>query len=106
MSRRIQLAELMIVCVGGLIPGLLLASAAVPALLALNPTIAQALGAVEIDWRVQLFSAFVAMLMAIGASAVPTIRAMRGQMSATIFGSAGRTTGVAGTRMFGRYGPC
>ena len=53
---RMHLAELLIVCVSGLIPGLLLASAAVPALLAINPTVARTLGAVEIDWRVQLFS--------------------------------------------------
>lgn len=90
---RIHLAELLIVCVSGLIPGLLLASAAVPALLALNPTIARALGVVEIDWRVQLFSGLVAILMAIGASAVPAIRAMRGRMSPTISASASRTTG-------------
>lgn len=90
---RLHLAELLIVCVSGLIPGLLLASAAVPALLAINPTIARAVGIVEIDWRVQLFSVFVAMLTAIGASAVPAIRAMRGQMSAAISASASRTTG-------------
>ncbi len=53
---RVHLAELLIVCVSGLIPGLLLAAAAVPALLAINPTIARTLGSVAIDWRVQLFS--------------------------------------------------
>src|SRR6185295_4702779 len=90
---RLHLAELLIVCVSGLIPGLLLASAAVPALLAINPTIARVVGIVEIDWRVQLFSVFVAMLTAIGASAVPAIRAMRGQMSAAISAGAGRATG-------------
>jgi putative ABC transport system permease protein len=90
---RMHVAELLIICVCGLIPGLLLASAAVPALLAINPTIARALGPVEIDWRVQLFSGLVAMLMAIGASAVPAMRAMRGRMSASISGSANRTTG-------------
>ena len=41
-----HLAELLIVCASGLIPGLLLAWAAVPALLAIDPTIAQTLGAV------------------------------------------------------------
>ena len=91
-----HLAELLIVCVSGLIPGLLLASAAVPALLAINPTIARALGVVEIDWRVQLFSVVVAMLTAIGASAVPAIRAMRGQMSAAMSRSASRTTASPG----------
>ncbi len=90
---RMHLAELLIVCVSGLIPGLLLASAAAPALLAINPTVARTVGAVEIDWRVQLFSVVVAMLTAVGASAVPAIRAMRGQMSGAISASASRTTG-------------
>ena len=44
---RVHLAELLIVCIAGLIPGLLLARAAVPALLAINPTIAQTLGTVD-----------------------------------------------------------
>ncbi len=90
---RIHLAELLIVCLSGLIPGLLLAWAAVPALLAIDPTIASKLGVVEIDWRVQVFSAAAAILAAIGASAVPTIRAIRGQMSTVIAASAARTTG-------------
>jgi ABC-type antimicrobial peptide transport system permease subunit len=89
---RLHLAELLIIFLSGLIPGLLLASAAVPGLLAINPTIARASGAVEIDWRVQLFSVAVAMLMAIGASAGPAIRAMRGEVSAAISGSVGRAT--------------
>lgn len=93
---RIHLAELLIVCASGLIPGLLLASAAVPALLAINPTIARALGLVQIDWRVQLFSVFVAVLIAIGAAAVPAFRAMRGQVSAVISASPSRTTGSPG----------
>jgi len=90
---RMHMAELLIICVSGLIPGLLLASAVVPALLAINPTVARALGPVEIDWRVQLFSGLVAMLMAIGASAGPAMRAMRGEVSASISASASRTTG-------------
>ena len=52
-----------------------------PALLAINPTIARTLGGVAIDWRVQAFSALVAVLTAVTASALPAIRAMRGQMS-------------------------
>jgi putative ABC transport system permease protein len=90
---RIHLAELLIVCLSGLIPGLLLAWTAVPALLAIDPTIARKLGVVGIDWRVQAFSAAVAILAAIAASAVPAIRAMRGQMSTVIAASGTRTTG-------------
>ena len=60
-----HLAELLIVCASGLIPGLLLARSAVPALLAINPTIARTLGVIAIDWRVQAFSALVAVLTAV-----------------------------------------
>jgi putative ABC transport system permease protein len=90
---RIHLAELLIVCACGLIPGLLLARSAVSALLAINPTISRTLGDVTIDWRVQAFSALVAVLTAVIASAVPAIRAMRGDMSPALAVSAIRTTG-------------
>lgn len=94
---RLHLAELLIVVAAGLIPGVLLASAAIPALLAINPTIAQSLGTVEIDWRVQAFSAAAAILTAIATSASPAIRAIRGQVSTAIAASASRTTGSART---------
>jgi putative ABC transport system permease protein len=90
---RVHLAELLIVCACGLIPGLLLARSVVSALLAINPTIAQALGDVTIDWRVQTFSALVAVLTAIIASALPAIRAMRGDVSSILAASGTRTTG-------------
>jgi putative ABC transport system permease protein len=89
---RLHLAELLIVCASGLIPGLLLARTAVPALLAINPTIAQTLGVVSIDWRVQAFSAAMAILTACVASAVPAIRALRGRTSAMIAAGNARTT--------------
>jgi predicted permease len=88
-----HVAELLIVSAAGLIPGLLLARAAVPALLAVNPTIARTLGSVTIDWRVQAFSLIAAILTAIVASAVPAIRAMRGDVSTMLAATALRTTG-------------
>ena len=90
---RIHLAELLIVCASGLIPGLLLATWAVPALLAINPTIARTLGSVALDWRVQLFSAVIAVMTAVAAALIPALRAMRGPMSGAITASASRTTG-------------
>ena len=90
---RMHVAELLIVCFAGLVPGLLLAHAAVPALLAIHPTIAQSLGAVSIDWRVQAFSAAIAVLTAIAASAVPATRAIRGQAAAMLAATAPRMTG-------------
>jgi len=89
---RFHLAELLIVCASGLIPGLLLARTAVPALLAINPTIARTLGPVSIDWRVQVFSAVVAILTACIASAVPAVRALRGRTSAIVAAGGTRTT--------------
>lgn len=93
---RLHLAELLIVCAAGLVPGLLLARAAVPALLAVNPTIAQSLGAVTIDWRVQAFSAMLAMITAVVAAALPAARAMRGEVSAALATATIRSTGAAG----------
>ena len=92
---RMHLAELLIVSLGGLIPGLLLARGAVPALLAINPTIAQTLGEVSIDWRVQAFSALIAVLTAVAASVVPAMRARQGQVSSILAATATRTTGSA-----------
>jgi putative ABC transport system permease protein len=92
---RMRLAELLIVGLAGLIPGLLLARAAVPALLATNPTIARTLGEVAIDWRVQAFSASIAVLAAVAASVVPGMRAMRGQVPAVLAATAAWTTGSA-----------
>jgi putative ABC transport system permease protein len=94
---RLHLAELSIVVACGLGAGLLLASAAVPAVLAINPTIAQSLGAVTIDWRVQLFSALAAIFTAVAAAAVPAIRAMRGHVAPSIAAGGSRTTGSAAT---------
>jgi putative ABC transport system permease protein len=88
---RLHAAELLIVCACGLIPGLVLAWFAVPALLAINPTIARSLGDVGIDWRVLTFSALAAMLTAVIAASVPAIRAVRGQISRALAGGT-RTT--------------
>jgi putative ABC transport system permease protein len=96
---RLHLVELLIVTAAGLIPGLLLASFAVPALLAVNPTVARSLGAVEIDWRVQLFSVLVALLTAIATAALPAARAMRGQTSAILTTTSGRTTAPGAARV-------
>jgi putative ABC transport system permease protein len=92
---RLHLAELLIVCGTGLVAGLLLAWAAVPALLAMNPGVARTVGPVRIDWRVQLFSAALAVLTALAASALPALRTMRGQMSTVIAAGGRRTTGSA-----------
>jgi putative ABC transport system permease protein len=93
---RHQMAELLIVCASGLIPGVFLAWLAVPALLSIDPTIARTLGAVTIDWRVQAFSATLAVLTAIAASTLPAIRAIRGHTSTVIAAVGARATGSPG----------
>ena len=92
---RLQLAELLIVSLVGLVPGLLIAAAAIPALLALDPAATRAIGAVEIDWRVQLFTAAAALVTALGAALLPAMR--------TLGGSDARTTVDAGRRTIGSH---
>jgi putative ABC transport system permease protein len=92
---RMHVAELLVVCLAGLIPGVLLARAAVPALIAINPTIARTLGDVSIDWRVQAFSALAAVLTAFAASVVPGMRLTRGHASTILPATSARTTGAA-----------
>jgi predicted permease len=86
---RVIAAELLLVCAVGLVPGLLLARAAVPALLAVHPTIAATLGRVTIDWRVQALSGLVAALTAVAAAALPALRATRESLASPLTGSRG-----------------
>ncbi len=90
---RAYLAELLIVSAAGLVPGLVLASLTVPALLAINPTIARSLGPVNVDWRVQAFSMLVATVTAVATAAWPAARAVRGHTSAILATTSSRTTG-------------
>lgn len=95
---RLQFAELLIVSFAGLVPGLVIAAAAVPALLAIDPVAARALGPVEIDWRVQTFSAAVALLTAAAAAVIPSVRAYVGDTAARLPGGPSRTATSAGAR--------
>jgi putative ABC transport system permease protein len=89
---RLQFAELLIVSGVGLTAGLLIAWAAVPALLAIDPVAARGLGVVRIDWHVQLFCAAAALLTAVGASVIPAIRSVRGGSAGGFTEGAVRTT--------------
>ena len=71
------------------------AAAAVPALLALDPAATRAIGAVQIDWRVQLFTAAAALVTALGAALLPAMR--------TLGGGDARTTVDAGRRTIGSH---
>ena len=95
---RVQIAELTIVALAGALPGLLLAGAAVPALLALDPVAARALGPVSIDWRVQLFTLVLALVAALAASVVPALNAARGHAAPGVASGGVRTIGSAPAR--------
>ena len=90
---RLQIAELLIISLAGLLPGLLLASVAVPGLLAIDPVAARGLGPVTIDWRVQTFSAAAALLAALGAAAVPAVQSFRGSTAGRLADGTFRSSG-------------
>lgn len=96
---RLHLIELLIVCLCGLVPGLLVAWLAVPALLSIDPAIARTLGPVVIDWRVLSFSAGLAVLTAAMAAAIPAVRAVRGDISTLISATGVRTTAGRGVAL-------
>lgn len=93
---KLHLAELLVIGISGLIPGLVIASLAVPALLAIDPAVSRTLGVVAVDWRVQVFGASLALLTAILASAAPALRAFRGHTAATLAAGTSRTTATPG----------
>ena len=96
---RLACVESLIVSATGAAAGLLLARAAVPALLAANPEAARALGAVSLDWRVQLFTVGLAVLSAVLAGALPAARAVSGDAAPALVQGSPRT---AGSRVDGR----
>jgi putative ABC transport system permease protein len=98
---RLQILELVIVALGGAIPGLLLADYALPVLLAIDPAAARTLGPVSIDWRVQAFTLALAMTAAILAGVIPAIHGFRGS-SASRLGGARRGAGSPAARRLRR----
>jgi putative ABC transport system permease protein len=90
---RLQLVESLMVSALGAGVGLLLASAAVPALLALSPDSRNTLGVVAIDWRVQTFTVALAVVAALLAGVLPSVRALRGNAIGLLGEGSVRTTG-------------
>jgi predicted permease len=93
---RLQFAELLIVSVSGLAPGLLMAGFAVPALLAIDPVAGRSLGVVSVDWRVQTFSVVVTLLTAVGASLIPGWRSFTGSTAGRLSDGTVRASGSPG----------
>jgi putative ABC transport system permease protein len=74
---RLQVIESLMVSVPGAALGLLFARAAVPALLALSPDSRNTVGDVAIDWRVQGFTILLAVVAALLAGVLPSLRILR-----------------------------
>ena len=87
------MTELLIVTLAGVVPGLLLAAWAVPALLALNPAAARALGVVTIDPRVQALTVLLGAGTAFAAAMVPAWAVSQRDVSAALSQGARRLTG-------------
>ena len=96
---RLQTVESLLVSGAGALGGLMLAHAAVPALLAMNPDASRSLGDVAIDWRVQLFTVLLGGTTALLAGILPAFRALRADTAPAI-GEGSRRT--AGSRSEGR----
>ena len=78
---RLQLCETLLIAVAGGVAGIVLGAWALPLLLALDPTTARTIGDVQIDWRVQLGTASLALLVALLSSVWPLLREVRGDLA-------------------------
>jgi putative ABC transport system permease protein len=90
---RLQLIETLLLAGLGCGVGLVGGAWALPGLLALDPTTARTLGAVAIDWRVQLAMAVVTVLVAALSSLLPLWRDLRGDTASAIADGNRRSVG-------------
>ena len=90
---RLQIAETLLVAAAGTIAGLLLGRWMLPALLTLDSTIARTFGEVNIDWRVQIATAGIAVAIAMAAGVGPLLRELGGDLTRTVADGQRRTAG-------------
>jgi predicted permease len=90
---RLQLAETLWLAAAGGIAGLTLGRWSLPALLALDPALARTFGEVALDWRVQLATAMLALLVTLASGVVPLIRDLRGDLARGIADGSRRLAG-------------
>jgi len=95
---RLQLIETLLLAAAGVAAGLLLGRWMLPALLALDPTTAQTLRDVQVDWRIQIAIAAIAIAIAIVSTLIPLSRVLRGNMISGIAGSSRRAIGSRADR--------
>lgn len=100
---RLQLVETLLLTGVGVASGLVLGAWMLPALLALDPTTAQRLQDVRIDWRVQSAVAALALLIAGLSGLVPVLKTLRGNALAGIANASRRAIGSRGDLRMRRF---
>jgi predicted permease len=91
---RLQVVETLIVSIAGTIGGLLAGYLALPALLALDPSLSRTFGEIVIDWRVQAAVALAALAVSLVSSVLPVSRALRGDLIKSISDGSRRSVGT------------
>jgi putative ABC transport system permease protein len=90
---RLQLIETVLLATTGIVTGLMLGIWTLPGLLALDPTTAQTLSDVRIDWRIQVLMAALAAGISVVAGLLPLLRFLGGDHLAGIAGNSRRAIG-------------
>ena len=90
--RLLSLEHVAVAFIGGAI-GLLVAQWVLPAVLALDPSTAAALGPVTIDWRVELAALVLALIVSFVSGIVPAVAATRGDLARALAQGGRRTAG-------------
>jgi putative ABC transport system permease protein len=90
---RLQLVETLLLAAIGGVTGLLIGAWILPVLLALDPTLARTFGEVDIDWRVQLLTAAIALSVSMVSGVAPLLHELRSDLARAIADGSRRTVG-------------
>lgn len=90
---RLQIVEVLIVTAAGVAAGLLMGVWMLPLLLALDPTTAQTLGSVRIDWRVQAGAIALSLAISLASGLLPLWRVAKADALGRVVNSGRRAVG-------------
>jgi putative ABC transport system permease protein len=90
---RLQLIETLLLAAIGGATGLLIGTWILPVLLALDPSLARTFGEVDIDWRVQLLMAAIALSVSVVSGVAPLLHELRSDLARAIADGSRRTVG-------------